>query len=70
MPEEKKSKYTGYTKAQGRASMKYAKLHLKRVSLDLSKESYNQVKAYAESRGESTAGFIKRAISEAMKRGA
>jgi hypothetical protein len=48
--------------------MEYARKNLKRIPLDVQKDSYEQIKAHAEARGESVNGFIKRAIDEAMKR--
>lgn len=48
--------------------IEYAKTHLKRVPLDLRKDKYDEIKAHAESRGESLNGFIKRAIDEAIER--
>lgn len=46
--------------------IEYAKTHLKRVPLDLRIDKYDEIKAHAESKGESVNGFIKRAIDEAM----
>lgn len=46
----------------------YAKENLKRIPLDVSKSSYEEIKAHAEARSESVNGFIKRAISETMER--
>ena len=48
--------------------MEYARKNLKRIPLDVQKDSYEQIKAHAESRGESVNGFIKRAIDETMER--
>lgn len=48
--------------------MEYARKNLKRIPLDVQKDSYEQIKAHAEARGESVNGFIKRAIDEAMER--
>lgn len=48
--------------------MEYAKKNLKRIPLDVQKDSYEQIKAHAEARGESVNGFIKRAIDETMER--
>ena len=61
---EKKSRYTGYTKEKGQANIEYSKRALKRVPLDLRKEKYEQVKAYADLQGETVNGFIKIAIEE------
>lgn len=46
--------------------IEYAKTHLKRVPLDLRLEKYDEIKAHAETKGESVNGFIKRAIDEAI----
>lgn len=48
--------------------IEYAKTHLKRVPLDLRLEKYDEIKAHAETKGESVNGFIKRAIDETMER--
>lgn len=56
------------SKAQQRASIKYAKEKLKRIPLDVQKSRYEEIKAHSESRGESVNGFIKRAIAETMER--
>lgn len=59
---------TKYTEAQKRANLNYAKNHLKRVPLDIQKEKYEEIKAFALSHGETVNGFIKRAIDETMYR--
>lgn len=59
---------TKYTEAQKRANLNYAKNHLKRVPLDIQKEKYEEIKAFALSHGETVNGFIKRAIDEAIER--
>ena len=46
----------------------YAKEKLKRIPLDVPKTAYEAIKAHADARNESVNGFIKRAISETMKR--
>lgn len=48
--------------------LEYAKKNLKRIPLDVRIEKYTDIKAHAESRGESVNGFVKRAIDETMKR--
>lgn len=48
--------------------IQYAKEKLKRIPLDVSKVTYERIKAHAAARGESVNGFIKRAISETMER--
>ena len=54
--------------AQKRAVYKYAKTHLKRVPLDVTKEKYDAIKAAADANGESVNGFIKAAIDERLDR--
>lgn len=46
----------------------YAKEKLKRIPLDVSKSSYEEIRAHAEAHSESVNGFIKRAIQETMAR--
>ena len=48
--------------------MNYAKKKLKRIPLDVPKEQYEQIKSHAMKYDSSVNGFIKRAISETMKR--
>ena len=48
--------------------IQYAKDKLKRIPLDVSKATYEKIKAHAESQKESVNGFIKRAIDETMER--
>ena len=45
----------------------YAK-NLKRIPLDVQKEKYEEIKAAAESAGESVNGYIKKAVDERMER--
>ena len=47
---------------------KYAKNNLKRIPLDVQKEKYEEIKAAAESAGESVNGYIKKAVDERMER--
>lgn len=68
MTEEKKSTYTGYTKARGQSNIAYAKKALKRIPLDVQKEKYEQIKAAAQAAGETINGYIKTAIDERMNR--
>lgn len=44
------------------------KAKLKRIPLDVPKEKYNEIKAAAETTGESVNGYIKKAIDERMER--
>jgi predicted HicB family RNase H-like nuclease len=46
----------------------YAKEKLKRIPLDVTKSTYEEIKIHAEAHGESVNGFVKRAISETMER--
>lgn len=46
----------------------YRKEKLKRVSLELPKEKYEEVKEHSQGRSESVNGFIKRAINETIER--
>ena len=64
---EKKSSYAGYTKAHGEANMRYAKNHLKRIPLDVSKEKYEEIKAAAVAAGETINGYIKKAINQRIE---
>lgn len=48
--------------------MEYAKRNLKRIPLDVQKQTYEEIKAHAEGRGETVNGFIKRSIAETMER--
>lgn len=49
-------------------SLKSHKAKIKRVPLDMQIPDYEELKAHAESRGETVNGFLKRAISETMER--
>ena len=48
--------------------IEYAKNKLKRIPLDVQKEKYEEIKAAAESAGESVNGYIKKAVDERMER--
>lgn len=48
--------------------IQYAKENLKRIPLDVPKATYEEIKAHAEARSESVNGFIKRAITDTIKR--
>lgn len=56
------------SKAQTRASNKYAAKAYDRVALLVKKGQKDQIKAHAEAHGESLNGFINRAIDETMAR--
>ena len=47
----------------------YQKEKLKRVPLDLKKEKYDEVKAAAETAGESINGYIKKAVDLRLESG-
>lgn len=52
-----------YSEARKKASIKYAKEHLKRIPLDVSKDYYdNRLKPAADNAGESVNGYIKKSI--------
>ena len=46
----------------------YAKKNLTRIPLDVQKEKYEEIKAAAETSGESVNDYIKKAIDERMER--
>lgn len=52
------------TEAQKRAVIKYKKIFLKRIPLDVQKEKYDEWKRTAESSNESLNGFIKKAVND------
>lgn len=59
-----------YTETQKKASLKYAKVNLKRIPLDVKKEYYdNVIMVEAEKRGMSVRSFILQAIEEKIKSG-
>lgn len=61
--------YTGYNPKQNKYVDKYKHEHYKSLLLNIPKDDYPAIKAFAESKGMSVAGFIKQAIKEAMERG-
>lgn len=65
---KKPGAYTGYTEARKAANAKYEAETVERISLVLQKGEKSIIKAHAETRSESVNGFIKRAITETMKR--
>ena len=67
MSEEKASTYRGLTEAQARAHRKYIS-QFAETKVRMTPERRDQIKAHAESRGESVNAFINRAISETMER--
>ena len=54
------------TEKRKETMIEYAKKNLKRIPLDVQKQTYEAIKAHAEGRGETVNGFIKRAIDETM----
>ena len=67
MAEEKSSTYRGFTEAQARAHKKYIAQFVE-TKVRMTPERRDQIKAHAESRGESVNAFINRAIDETMER--
>lgn len=60
--------YLTVSKAQQKAVHKYVKANYDRMELTVPKGRKDEIKAHADSRGESVNGFIGRAISETMER--
>lgn len=56
------------TKAQQKAVHKYVRENYDRLELTMPKGKKEEIKAHAESRGESVNAFVNRAISETMER--
>ena len=57
------------SEAQKKAVAKYNAANYEQIQLRVEKGKKAEIKAFAESRGESLNGFINRAIDEAMQRG-
>lgn len=55
-----------YSDAQKRATAKYNAKAYDRIEVKVAKGKKAEIKAYAESKGESVNGFINRVIDEAM----
>lgn len=53
---------------KGKYNIQYKKDNMKRVPLDMQKTEYDEMKAHADSRGETVNGFIKRSIKETIER--
>lgn len=51
-----------------RYNAEYAQKKLKRIPLDVQNTKYDEIKAAAESVGETVNGYIKKAIDERMER--
>ncbi len=62
----KKSGYRGFTDAQAKAHKKYMENFVE-IKVRMTPEKRQAVKDYAAGRGESTSGFINRAIDETME---
>lgn len=56
------------TEGQKKSMYNYAKKTLKRIPLDVRKEKYEDIKAAADTAGESVNSYIKKAIDERMDR--
>ena len=56
------------SKANQRAVNKYVKANYDRINVTMPKGRKDEIKAHAESMGESVNGFIGRAIDETMER--
>lgn len=67
MAEEKNTSYRGFTEAQARAHKKYIAQFVE-TKIRMTPEHREEVRAHAESKGESLNSFINRAIDEAMER--
>lgn len=65
MSEEIKKKRE-YSQAQNKATQKYIKNNYDSVMIRMPKGKKEQIKNFAESKGESLNGFVNRAIDEAM----
>lgn len=66
MPEEIKKKRE-YSQAQNKATQKYIKNNYDSVMIRMPKGKKEQIKAHAETNGESLNGFVNRAIDETME---
>ena len=56
------------SESQTKASLKYAKKHLKRVPLDMQLSDYERLKDAATRAVQTVNGYIKQAIAEKMER--
>ena len=57
-----------YTEAQKKATTEYLK-KLSNISIRVKEEEYNQIKAFAESKGMSLRAFILQAVHNEIERG-
>lgn len=67
MPENKKTKYRGFTPAQAEAHKRYMKDFVE-VKVRMKAEKRTIIQEHAAKMGESTTAFINRAVDEAMAR--
>ena len=67
MPEDKKSKYRGFTPAQAEAHKRYMKDFVE-IKVRMTADKRSIVQEHAASMGESATAFINRAIDETMER--
>lgn len=56
-----------YNEKTKEATLKYRAEHIRRIPVDMQIEEYEKVKDYAQIRGETLSGFVKRAIRETMQ---
>lgn len=67
MPDEKQTKYRGFTPTQAEAHKRYMQKFVE-VKVRMTPEKRTIVQEHAAGRGESATTFINRAIDEAMER--
>ncbi len=67
MPDEKQTKYRGFTPTQAEAHKRYMQKFVE-VKVRMTPEKRTIVQEHAAGRGESATTFINRAIDEAMAR--
>ena len=67
MPEDKKTKYRGFTPAQAEAHKRYMKDFVE-IKVRMKAEKRTIIQEHAANMGESATAFINRAIDETMKR--
>ena len=68
MSDEKKSTYTGYTKARKKANEKYLKESVEDIRIRVPKGNKAKVQEHASTMGESMNSFVVRAINETIER--
>ncbi|MCD7752703.1 MAG: hypothetical protein LUG56_08245 [Lachnospiraceae bacterium] len=67
MPEDKKSKYRGFTPAQADAHKRYMEKFVE-IKVRMTAEKRSSVQDHAANMNESATAFINRAIDETMQR--